>query len=74
MPLSPTSQRVAAQVRARMAYDGCSQATLAESIGRDQHYISRRVSGKVPFTTEDLDLIATALHVSVSDLIGEAVA
>lgn len=57
-----------------MAYIGLSQASLAETIGRDQHYVSRRVSGKVPFDTEDLALIAPALGVALADLVGEAVA
>ena len=69
MPLSQTSQRVAAAVRAEMARLGWSQNSLASEIGRDQHYISRRVSGKVAFDTEDLALIATALGVPLSTLL-----
>jgi transcriptional regulator with XRE-family HTH domain len=74
MPLSPTSQRVAANVRAEMARKGCSQSALAEKIGRDQHFISRRVLGKVEFTVDELTHVSAALGVPLSDLIGEAVA
>ncbi len=54
-----------------MAFINCSQSALAESIGRDQHYISRRASGKVPFDTEDLAVIARALGTTVADFTGE---
>jgi transcriptional regulator with XRE-family HTH domain len=71
MPLKPTSLRVAAEVRAVMARQGCTQTALAERIERDQHFISRRLSGKVPFAVDELAAIATALDVPLTDLLGE---
>lgn len=69
MPLRPTSRRVAAEVRAAMARQGCTQSVLAERINRDQHFISRRLSGKVPFTIDELADIARALDVSLGSLV-----
>lgn len=74
MPLSPTALSVAAEVRAVMARQGCTQTTLAERINRDQHFVSRRLSGKVPFAVDELADVASALNVPLSDLLGEAVA
>lgn len=52
-----------------MARQGCTQTILAERINRDQHFISRRLSGKVPFAVDELAAIAKALDVQVSDLL-----
>lgn len=71
MPLNKTSHRVAAEVRAVMARQGCTQTALAERINRDQHFISRRLSGKVPFAIDELSAIAQALGVPLTDLVGE---
>lgn len=54
-----------------MARQGCTQTALAERIERDQHFISRRLSGKVPFAVDELAAIATALDVPLTDLLGE---
>lgn len=53
---------------ARRAY---TQSVLAEKLGRSQQFVSRRISGRVPFTIEDLHDIAAVLGVSVLDLLGE---
>lgn len=74
MPLSQTALRVAAEVRAEMARQGCTQTVLAERVARDQHFISRRLSGKVPFAVDEIAAVAKALGVPLSELLGEAVA
>lgn len=72
MPLSTTSLRVAGEVRAAMARLGCTQAVLAERINRDQHFVSRRLSGKVPFTIDELARIAEALNVPIEALLAQS--
>lgn len=71
MPPTQTSLYVAAEVRAVMARQRCTQTTLAERINRDQHFVSRRLSGKVPFSVDELAAIASALDVPLSELVGD---
>lgn len=75
MPTTPTAHRIAANVRAEMARRNCTQERLATRLGKSQGYVSRRLVARIPFNTNDLDAIAKALDVPLSDLIGsEAVA
>lgn len=48
-----------------MARSGCSQSTLARKMQRTQQYVSRRVTGHVPFNVDELDEIAQILDVPV---------
>jgi transcriptional regulator with XRE-family HTH domain len=59
----PTDLRdtVTAEVRAEMARRRMSQTALAELIGEQQWWISKRLTRATPFTLEDLDRIAQAL-------------
>lgn len=74
MASDTTAQRVVANVRAEMARRRCTQEQLAVSLGKTQQFVSRRLNGRVPFTISELDEIAGALEVPLSNLIGEAVA
>lgn len=74
MPLTTTSQRVAANVRAEAARQLRSGANIAKSLGWSQAAMSRRLSGQVEFTVAELEAIAGELHVPLSALIGEDVA
>lgn len=67
-----TVQRVAANVRAEMARRSVTQSDLALTMGRSQHFVSRRLLGKVPFDIDELDQIASQLGVDLADLIAEA--
>jgi predicted transcriptional regulator len=70
MPMtSPFSERVAANVRAELARRSLSQTDLARMLGTTQQAVSRRISGKVPFDTEELNSIAEQLGVPVASLI-----
>lgn len=60
---------VAAEVRAWMGRRGIRGRGLAELIGKDEIWVSRRVNGKVRMTIDDLALIAQGLDVSISDLL-----
>ncbi|SCX34476.1 Helix-turn-helix [Mycolicibacterium fluoranthenivorans] len=57
-----------------MARQGFTQTTLAERINRDQHFISRRLSGKVAFAIDELAAIAEALDVPLAGLLGDKAA
>jgi transcriptional regulator with XRE-family HTH domain len=74
MPTNETAQRVAANVRAEMARRAVTQTILAERLGKSQHFISRRLSGKVPFSVDELGDVAVALNVGLTNLMSEAVA
>lgn len=65
---APLSDLVAGQVRAEMARARVSAVQLGAKIGKPARYISRRLTGDVPFDTEDLALISEALGVDVLDL------
>ncbi len=71
-PLSGLREAVAEAVRVEMARRRTSQRALAETTGLSQSYIGRRLVAEMPFTTDDLALIATALDVPLSSLIPAA--
>lgn len=52
-----------------MARNSYTQGSVADRMGRSQHYISRRLTGRVPFDTDDLTAIAEILGVKFSDLV-----
>ena len=60
----PTDLRdtVAAEVRAEMARRRLSQTALADMLGEQQWWVSKRLTRSIPFTIEDLDRIAKALE------------
>lgn len=65
------SERVADNVRAELARAKVSQAKLAKEMDFTQQSISRRLSGNVSFSVDELELIATFLGISVLTLIGD---
>jgi transcriptional regulator with XRE-family HTH domain len=71
MPPTVESERVAASVRAEMARRRVSQQALADVLGHSQAWISRRVSGEVEFTVDELRRVAAALVVPLAQLLGE---
>lgn len=60
---------VAEEVRALLARRRVSGVKLAETMGRSQAYISRRLNGETAFDLDDLAHIAAVLQVPVSDLL-----
>lgn len=67
--MSRTAQ-VAAAVEAARGTAGLSEVVLADATNIPRSTLKRRLSGASPFTVEELDAIATALGVSIVDLIG----
>jgi transcriptional regulator with XRE-family HTH domain len=66
---SPLVQRIAAEIRAELARQGISQEALAQRIGRDQTWVSRRTTGAIPIDVAELEAIAAVLSVPVHQLI-----
>lgn len=52
-----------------MKEKGITQRQLADELGRDQAYISERVTGKRAFSTDELDAIAKLANVLPRELI-----
>lgn len=53
-----------------MARRRLNQTDLAGLLGQGQPWVSRRMSGSTPITVDDLEAIAEALRVPVSELLG----
>lgn len=68
-PLSGLRQAVAERVRVEMARRRMSQRVLADATGLSQSYIGRRLTGAMPFTTDDLALISASFGVPVTELL-----
>ena len=49
-----------------------SDRRLAEMSGLGRHYLQRRLDRALPFSTEDLEAIATPLRMSVMELLLQA--
>ena len=64
-----TRDVVAANVRAEAARAGFNQVRLGQILGISQPSVNKRWTGKRPWQLEELDSLATALGVSVVDLV-----
>jgi transcriptional regulator with XRE-family HTH domain len=62
-----TYEAIAGEVRAELARQKLSGVRVARQLGWTQNYISRRLSGTVPFDVADLQAIADLLEVSVTE-------
>lgn len=62
------NRSIAAEIRVAMARRNLSQNRLAISLGWSQSQPSRRLGGQIAFNTEDLERIARALEIPVSEL------
>lgn len=71
-PLTGLREAVAEVVRVELARRRMTQRALADATGMSQSYIGRRMTGEMPFTTDDLVLVAAALGVAVSSLLPHA--
>ena len=68
-PAITTRDVVAANVRAEAARRGYNQVRLGKTLGISQGAITKRWRGERPWQLEELDSLATALGVSVADLV-----
>jgi transcriptional regulator with XRE-family HTH domain len=69
---TPLSARVAANIRALMAYKQMRQSQLARRIGKGEQWLSVRLRGVQAIDLNDLDLIAGALEIDPADLVRPA--
>ena len=69
MPKRTAVERVAANIRAELARKGISQADLAATLHKSQPTVSRRLLGRVPFSVDELDIIAGVLGVPMAELV-----
>lgn len=60
---------VTAEVRAELGRQRMSGAELAKRLGVSGVWVSRRLSGHSPLTTDDLEAIAVILDKSVHDFL-----
>lgn len=68
----PLRVTIAEEVRVLMARRRMSAVRLGVEIGRSQSYMSRRLTGDMPFDLDDLEAICAALDVPISSLMGSA--
>jgi transcriptional regulator with XRE-family HTH domain len=66
------NESVAAEVRAEMARQRRSQDSLASELGWTQATLSRRLIDEVAFSTDEIERIAGALGVPLSQLVTPA--
>ena len=67
-------QTVAANLRAEMARRRIRGRDVAEQLGRGGPWLSRRLTGEVAFTLDELEAVAAAIGVRVVDLLDEVAA
>jgi transcriptional regulator with XRE-family HTH domain len=70
-PVRPFTAAVAREIREIMKINSLTQGVVAKLVNRDQSYISERVSGKRPFTTDEIDAIAELIGIDGSTLLAE---
>ena len=63
------TESVSTEVRAALARKGLRQWELAVSLGWSQVMLSRRMSGRVAWSTADLEQIAAALDIPLHQLV-----
>lgn len=68
-PLTGLREAVAEAVRVELARRRMTQRGLADATGLKRSYVGRRMTGEVPWTTDDLEKISTALTVPLSTLL-----
>jgi transcriptional regulator with XRE-family HTH domain len=74
MGTRPTTQRVAANVRAELAVRRISGTALAGALGITRSTMARRLRGDTPWPVDDLERIAEFLNVTVDSLLSERAA
>jgi transcriptional regulator with XRE-family HTH domain len=67
MTTSRTAEPVLTEIKVWMARRRINQSELAAQLGVQQSWVSKRLSGKVALTVNDLGLISEALGVPVGE-------
>lgn len=61
-------QSVAMEIRVLMLRRGVRAVTIAQKMGKSEAYMSRRLNGETALDLDDLEAIASALDVPITDL------
>src|ERR1043166_203216 len=71
---TPTTQHLAAEIRAELARRGWSQGDLADTIGEKQGWVSRRLSLNTlaAMTVDDAVRMCEALELDIAELLATA--
>lgn len=69
-PTRPVTRAIADEIKQLMknAPQRVTQIMAAEALERDQAYVSERLSAKRAFTTDDLDVLAPLLGMTITEL------
>ncbi len=62
--------KVSGEIRAWLARRGLRQAWLSDVLGLSQSVVSKRLRGQLSFTAPELLMIASALDISLGELLG----
>lgn len=72
--MNTTTELVATRVKAAMADQGETRSGLAKKARMDRHALARRIEDPDQFRLGELERVAKALGLRVSDLVDEGVA
>jgi len=67
---SGTDEQISRRVRGALAEQNVTGVELAHYLGTTQSYVSRRVTGAVPWRAGELKLIASLLRMELGQLVG----
>ena len=70
MNITAIRKRVAANVRAELARSEVQQAKVADALRLSRSAINRRMKGEVPFTVDEVFIIADLARTSPMELMG----
>lgn len=62
--------RIAGNVRAEVARQQLEQERIAQALDQNQQYVSRRITGAVPWRVDELEIVADVLGMHVAELVG----
>lgn len=70
-PAPPFTMReaICAELKAHMARRGLRQRHIAQALGVDQQWVSRRLNGDVHFSIDDLEAFCAVMNIDVKDLL-----
>lgn len=70
--MATTRERIAAEVRAELARQQRTTTEVAESAGMVTSTLIRKMQARYPFDTDELERVAAALGVTVTELLSRA--
>ena len=74
MKVTPLSRCIASEIRAEMARQGVRASDLAPQVGLSLPTLYGRLNGKIDLRLGEVDRIAAALGLSLSDLLDRSAA